>query len=381
MAHPAWRAAHCREHALHRHRAARTVGHVDDHIAGARVRVGRYIGDVVDRPDRHLLVAQLGDDFVERVGCHPLADQAVERVYVVEPGPVAGEAGILDQLDAADRGEQPRRRRVCRAGDRDPAVVAGAVDIARRRGRRAVAGARRRRAGQLVDPDVGAKHGVQALPDADIDHLADTAAGDVAVIDREHHGGGGVHAGEAVGQRELRQHRRPIGFAGHFGKAAHRLDQRAEPGLAAVGPMLAEAGHPGDDQARVRRRQRIGRDAPLLKPAGPEILDENVGIGEQAEQHVAPGRPRDIQRHQFLVARVVRPPRIDTVDGEAELAQMIAGPGMLHVDHLGAEIGHQPAAQRRGKDGSAFDDLEAGERLGRVNVGGRHGELLRLPEG
>ena len=72
----------------------------------------------------------------------------------------------------------------------------------------------------------------------------------------------------------------------------------------------------------------------------------------------------DVQGHEPLVAGIVLPPGVHTVLGETELAQGIALAGRLDVDHVGPEVRQQAAAQRRGDDGRALDDLQSLQRGG-----------------
>ena len=96
-----------------------------------------------------------------------------------------------------------------------------------------------------------------------------------------------VDAGDHVGERQRRQHRLAVGKAGAGGKAAHRLDQRAEARQLSVRPGLAEAGHPHDDQLGVARLSSTsGAEPHLLQRAGPEVLDEHVGGGDQPLERV-----------------------------------------------------------------------------------------------
>ncbi len=85
---------------------------------------------------------------------------------------------------------------------------------------------------------------------AEVDDLALPPArsrGDSAIIVADD----AAIAADAVGEAERRQGRRPVGRAGHRGEPAHRLGQGAEAGPLRVRPVLAEAGDPHDDQARI----------------------------------------------------------------------------------------------------------------------------------
>ena len=64
---------------------------------------------------------------------------------------------------------------------------------------------------------------------------------------------------------KARHDRRAVGLAVHLGEPAGRLDQRPESRPAAVGPGLAPAGNPEQDQARMARPQGL--------PVEPEALE------------------------------------------------------------------------------------------------------------
>ena len=55
----------------------------------------------------------------------------------------------------------------------------------------------------------------------------------------------------------------------------------AKPGRFGVRAVLAEAGDPRDHQPRVAVEQRVGREAEALERAGPEVLDEHVGVVDE----------------------------------------------------------------------------------------------------
>jgi hypothetical protein len=83
-----------------------------------------------------------------------------------------------------------------------------------------------------------------------VDHLPTSAAG-VTVVQRDHHRQRARYPGDAVGQAERRQRRRPVLLPGLVGEPAHRLHQRAEGPPLRVGTGLAETSHPQHHQPRV----------------------------------------------------------------------------------------------------------------------------------
>ena len=91
-----------------------------------------------------------------------------------------------------------------------------------------------------------------------------------------------VQRGERVADADVHAHRRTVRKTGDVAHAAHRFADRAETGLVAVRPGLAEAGQAHHDQSRVGRRERVVAEAPLLERARAEILDHDVGIRARA---------------------------------------------------------------------------------------------------
>ena len=190
--------------------------------------------------------------------------------------------------NVAKRGSSPTpssvehavRDRLGRRRDRDPPAVGAAVGAARHRVRDArpeprllvaeVRGGRRQR-----------RHHLQhRLEQVDVDHLpaplrsrsrsatitANAPASAVTSSVSAIGGSSGGAVGLAVDRRE----------------PAHRLGHRGEAGLRRVRPVLAEAGHAQHDEARVAREQHVGAEAEALERAGPEVLDEHVGVVGEA---------------------------------------------------------------------------------------------------
>src|SRR2546429_384695 len=76
----------------------------------------------------------------------------------------------------------------------------------------------------------------------------------------------------------------PIGECGRLGPAADLLGEGPEPGPVAVGAGLAPAGHAHHDQAGIRGAELVVAEVPALERAGPEVLDEDVGVGGELPQ-------------------------------------------------------------------------------------------------
>jgi hypothetical protein len=87
-------------------------------------------------------------------------------------------------------------------------------------------------------------------------------------------------------------------------------------------------------------RQCIPAQAELFEHAGAEVLDHDVGLGDQLMDDLAARRMLEIDRHRLLVARLHVPPQRGAFVELAPLAQGVAAIGRFDLDHLGAELGH-----------------------------------------
>ena len=297
-----------------------------------------------------------------------LGDRALGRLVVGEARTVGGEARILGHVGHADGGVKPLGHRLHGAGDRDPAVVAGAVDVARAGDVGAAALALRDDAGGLEHGRVRTDHRVDGLEQGEIDHLA-FAALQLDLAQRDHDGIGAVEAGDHVGQGRGRQHRLAIGKAGLGGVARHALDQRAEARLLRVGARLAPAGDAHDHQLAVAGVQGFGPELHALQRPRAIVLDQHVGVLDEAQQQLLAARLAQVQRQALLVAGVGLPEQ--RVALYPPVTQGIALGGVLDLDHLAAEVGelqrehvarHQPrqiehddAVERAGGIGPEWD--------------------------
>ncbi len=186
-------------------------------------------------------------------------------------------------------------------------------------------------------------------------------AGAVARPQRGDDGEGAVEAGDHVGERERRQHRLAIGETGAGGKAAHRLDQRAETRQRRVRPGLAEAGDAHDDESGIFREQHIGAEPDLLERARPKILDQHVRAGDEAQQCVLRAVVAEVEHDRALVARVGLPVQLPA--SVTPVAQRIAR-GRLDLDDVGAEIGELKRKHVAGDQPRQVEHAHTGQRSG-----------------
>jgi hypothetical protein len=124
----------------------------------------------------------------------------------------------------------------------------------------------------------------------------------------------------------------------------------AKPGRLRYGPVCPKP------VTRVTTSRRFQR-------ARPEVLDEDVGVVDEAEEHVAVGGVLEVEDDRALVAVRQLPPQAFAVARVApgEVAQRVAS-GPLHLDHVGPVVGQVAGAVRAGDDRRQVEHLEVGER-------------------
>ena len=175
-------------------------------------------------------------------------------------------------------------------------------------------------------------------------------------------------AGDAVGEPERRQRRRPVGLAGLMCEPAHRLGQRPERTALRIRAELAEAGHPQHDESGVELVQPVGAQVPLLHHPRAEVLDQDVGLGDEPLEQLAALRPAQVERDRALVARDHLPPQAMAVLVVAVGARRVAA-RVLDLYHVRAVVAEQHRGDRRGVDRPEVEHADPVERSGRGRVG------------
>src|SRR6185312_16522984 len=85
--------------------------------------------------------------------------------------------------------------------------------------------------------------------------------------------------------------------------------RRVEAGLARLRPALAIAGERGVDQALVQMLQILVADAEPAARRGRVVGDEDIGLADEAAEHLAAFLGAQIERQAPLVARVEKEAR------------------------------------------------------------------------
>ena len=189
--------------------------------------------------------------------------------------------------------------------------------------------------------------------------------GDRAPVQRGERALHGEHAGQAVAQRQGQPRGRPAGEAVHVPQSAGGFGHRGVTRLVRLGAGLSVTGHAHQDDAPIAFAQHVVTEIPLLQGAGPEVLDDDVGLLDEVEEELAALGLAQVQRHGLLVARVDRPEEVVSVEfGLTPGAQRIWGAWWLDLDDLGAHVAQQSPGERSGDQRADLDDPDAVERAG-----------------
>ena len=175
-----------------------------------------------------------------------------------------------------------------------------------------------------------------------------------------HHGPHG--ATEQVADLQVRQRRRAAGAADlvEHARIAEVVDvvagtQRVRPGL----PVAADA---AQHHARIAGCEGGVTEAEALHDPGAKALDHHVRGLHEAQEKSAPLVVLEIQTQAALVAvdQLIEPARIAPHGTHG--ARVIAGTGVLHLDHLGAVVSQVLGGERTGKQPCEVENAHAGER-------------------
>src|SRR2546426_12134088 len=112
-------------------------------------------------------------------------------------------------------------------------------------------------------------------------------------------------------------------------------------------------------------RERLEAQTERLHRPRPEVLDEHVAPAHEGLQHLGALRRLEVERNVAFVAvddKVRR--RLAPLVGRPR-ARLVAGARVLHLDHVGAQVREQHAAEVSGQEARAIDDTDAVEREGR----------------
>ena len=199
----------------------------------------------------------------------------------------------------------------------------------------------------------------RAFVECGIDDLA--LAGRVPRFERKQRAECRVQARNVIGRRCGDAAGRTVGVTGDVAQSADCFADHAVAGPLAIRaglPVAADADH---DQAGVDCRQVGIAQPPRFKRSRPEVLDQKITFGgETPDDRLSPWFAQ-IDADQRLVAENTRGPQRFAVVTLAHRAHRVAV-GRFDLDHLGAEIGKETAAERPGDGRPQFEHPIAGER-------------------
>src|SRR6185295_16522094 len=182
-----------------------------------------------------------------------------------------------------------------------------------------------------------------------------TAPGAATLEQRTEHAVGRVNTGDCVGECGAEK-AWTVRVDDNAEKTAQCLSHGVVAGTVRVRTARAEAADRAVDELRIQLLQPFAARAETLGGAGTEVLNVNVGAGEQVVEDLAIGGAVEIERDAALVA-VVR------LEVRRELAALIRAiriaRGTLDFDDVGAQVGeHHPGAGTR-DEGALLDDANA----------------------
>src|SRR5262249_53574070 len=151
----------------------------------------------------------------------------------------------------------------------------------------------------------------------------------------------------------------------HAHEAGVGLSDRVVRRLVAVWAVLSETRDGAVHQARIERIQSVVVDAEALHHPGTVVLQHHVDLARGAAEQLLSLELAQIEREAQLVA--IEGAELMTVavrflPGDAKLAERIADPGTLDLDHLRAQVGEQQARIRARDELAELEDLDAFER-------------------
>ena len=111
-------------------------------------------------------------------------------------------------------------------------------------------------------------------------------------------------------------------------------------------------------------RIRGGWLAQLVGAAELEVLDQDVGLGRQLAHQRQAGLVLQVDGHRALVAvAAVEVGGVVLPDAQSPVAGVVAALGVLHLDHVGAQVGQGLAAQGAGHHARQVEHAHAGQGL------------------
>ena len=345
------------------------MGHVDDHVPVAQLGMREHLVEGVDRSANDVQAIEAVEPVLRGVLGQNGFEPVDQRRAIAHPGGIGAEPLLGGEL--ADPGGLAEALELGVIGDRDHDVTVGRLEhLVGDDVRVGVAEPRRELAGdQVVHPLIGEPRdlGVQQ-PEIDVLALAGHRLMAGGGEDRDR----GVHPRHDVGDRSADFLGLASRLAGHAHDPAHGLGDDVVPGPGSVRPGLAEAGERAVYQlGEVGFEVLIGK-AVFGEGADPEILHQNVAVGDEPPRQVLAVPLRQVDGDGALVAvraqiigafgRIVAGGVLE--EGRSELARVVADPRTLDLDDFRAQIAEQLGAGRSGHDAGQIENAQTAQGTG-----------------
>ena len=153
-----------------------------------------------------------------------------------------------------------------------------------------------------------------------------------------------------------------LGKSGYVHHPRLPLDENVVAGQITAGPRCAVTGNRAVNQSLVHRPRLLRPEAEPLERAGSKVFHQHVGRLNQLGQERLAFDRFQIDGDALLVAVDAEKIRAPAADERRPLARIVAVPGILDLDHLGAHVAEQHRAQRPGQHTREVEDAQPGQR-------------------
>jgi hypothetical protein len=169
-----------------------------------------------------------------------------------------------------------------------------------------------------------------------------------------------VLAGQDVGEGDADLHRCPGRLAGDGHPPALGLDDEVVAEARAVG---AEAGDRAPDQLGMALEKLGGCESASLERAGAEVVDDDVGVGDEVSEERLVLGIADVGDQTLLVSVDAQEVGALTalVERRSPAARLVTSAGPLDLEDVGAEVAEHHGTERTGEDAGEIENLEANQ--------------------
>ena len=162
-------------------------------------------------------------------------------------------------------------------------------------------------------------------------------------------------------------HRRSVGLAGQPEDPVQAEVVDVVAGPVPVRPILAVAGDRAVDEPGVLLAQPLVSDAEAVHHARAKRFEQHVDVADQPQQHFLAGWRLQIDPDRALAAverqeQGAAGARLGSLVVRRRPANVVAQPGVLDLDHVGAEVREQQRAEPAGKQPRQVEHLQPFQR-------------------